>query len=78
LIDLSKEELDELVANKEKKDDTFGRDLQFNNVVLNPNWEQEDPADLGDEPEEEYIPDVDLDEWDSEGDGLRCSKCIGN
>jgi hypothetical protein len=78
LIDLSKEELDELVANKEKKDDAFGRDLQFDNVVLNPNWEQEDPADLSDEPEEKDVPDVDLDEWDSEGDGPRCSKRVGN
>jgi hypothetical protein len=45
---------------------------------LNPNWEQEDPADLSDEPEEKDVPDVDLDEWDSEGDGPRCSKRVGN
>jgi hypothetical protein len=75
---LSKEELDKLVANKEKKDDAFGRDLQFGNVILNPNWEQEDPVDLSDEPEEGYVSDVDLHEWDSEGDGPRRSKRVGN
>ena len=73
LIDLSKAELDELVAQKEEKDKSYGRDLQFDRVNLNPNWENEDPADLSDELIEDEISDEDLDLDDTAGTRLRRS-----
>ena len=74
LIDMSKEDLDKLVARKEKKDSEHGRDLQFGSIRLNPDWESMDPADLSDEPEEEYIEDIDLDDLDAPRTGPRRSK----
>ena len=73
LIDLSKAELDELVAQKEEKDKSYGRDLQFDGVNLNPNWESEDPVDLSDELIEDEISDEDLDLDDTAGTRLRRS-----
>jgi hypothetical protein len=62
LIDVSKEDLDELVARQEKKDEGHGHDLQFGTITLDPDWASADPADLSDEPEEDFIEDLDLDE----------------
>lgn len=71
---MSKAELDELVARKEEKDRSYGRDLQFDGINLNPDWENEDPADLSDEPIEDDISDEDLDDIDIPGTSLRRSK----
>ena len=71
---MSKEDLDRLVARKEQKDEFHGRDLQFDRVNLNPNWENEDPADLSDEAEEDFMSDDDLDDVGGNPDGPRCSK----
>ena len=73
LIDLSKAELDELMAQKEEKDKSYGRDLQFDGVNLNPNWENEDPADLSDELIEDEISDEDLNLDDTARTRLWCS-----
>jgi hypothetical protein len=78
LLDMSKEELDMLVARKEKKDAEYGRDLQFGDIHLNPDWEQEDPAELSDEPEEEHVQDMDLEELNVVRTGPRRSKRLGD
>lgn len=78
LIDMSKEELDALVARKEEKDKSYGRDLQFDGINLNPNWENEDPADLSDDPIEEELSDEDLDEGDTVRAGPRRSTRLKN
>jgi hypothetical protein len=75
---MSKEELDMLVARKEKKDAEYGRDLQFGDIHLNPDWEQEDPAELSDEPEEEHVQDMDLEELNVVRTGPRRSKRLGD
>ncbi|KAJ7605585.1 hypothetical protein FB45DRAFT_1042178 [Roridomyces roridus] len=49
LIDMTKEELDILVERRQPRDETSGRDYQFEDITLDPDWEQRDPAELSDE-----------------------------
>jgi hypothetical protein len=63
-----------LVARKEEKDKSYGKDLQFDGINLNPDWENVDPADLSDEPIEEDISEEELDDYDTTGTSLRRSK----
>jgi hypothetical protein len=54
-IDLSKEVLDDLVAEGDKPDEYYGKDMQFHRVNLRPDWQELDPDELS----EEYISDED-------------------
>jgi hypothetical protein len=69
LIDMSKESLEELAHKKDKPDEYLGKDMQFDKVTLNPDWESMDPADLSDEYESDPEPeDEDLDNAPVYGD----------
>jgi hypothetical protein len=50
LINMSKEDLDELVARQGRKDEGHNHNLQFGTIALDPEWTSTDPADLSDEP----------------------------
>src|SRR5258708_32852400 len=50
-IDLSKEVLDDLVAEGDEPDEYYGKDMQFHRVNLRPDWQEMDPDELS----EEYI-----------------------
>jgi hypothetical protein len=78
LIDMSKTDLDSLVAEMEEKDKAYGRDLQFDGINLNPNWETEDPADLSDEPLEPEFEDEEYDPEMQVSKGPRRSKRLKN
>lgn len=52
--------------------------MQFDGINLNPNWENEDPADLSDDPIEEELSDEDLDEGDTVRAGPRRSTRLKN
>jgi hypothetical protein len=47
--------------------------LQFGTITLDPEWASADPADLSDEPEEDFIEDLDLDELNALQTGPRRS-----
>jgi hypothetical protein len=78
LIDMSKTDLDSLVAEMEEKDKAHGRDLQFDGINLNPNWETEDPAELSDEPLEPEFEDEEYEPETQVSKGPRRSKRLKN
>ncbi len=49
LIDMSSEKLGELAEGSSQPDEYLGKDIQFHNVTLRPDWEQVDPNELSDE-----------------------------
>jgi hypothetical protein len=56
-IDLSKEVLDDLVAEGDEPDEYYGKDMQFHRVNLRPDWQEMDPDELS----EEYISEDEVD-----------------